>query len=325
MGLCGSTKKAVKSEKVKFFRGLPRFSYGMCTHIGYGPLKDENQDRVGMFDDFGGYKGSQLCFFVADGHGVEGGSIAEMVKKELPRQLLIELPEPVNVKSDEHIDAVLDAMKRAFVNTHKKLLENNTLDSNLSGTTATVCILQGDQIFIAWVGDSSLYFVMHDNMGGYIAKRITTDHQACVPSEKNRVIKAGGRVCPSKNGLGAPRIWLPDKWKPGLMVSRSIGDAVAHTVGCTEIPETKHFTLGEDLAGIAIGSDGVWDVVDPERFAQMTKQGIRDPNKLCREVVEFGLTVWEEKKQADNMSIVYTFFNPPLPKEDAEKPTVINS
>ena len=41
------------------------------------------------------------------------------------------------------------------------------------------------------------------------------------------------------NCVGPHRVWLADEMTPGLAMSRSIGDAVAHSVGVTAVPEVS--------------------------------------------------------------------------------------
>ena len=42
------------------------------------------------------------------------------------------------------------------------------------------------------------------------------------------------------------RVWLKDKEIPGLAMSRSLGDYIAHSVGVTHEPVVEHFELTPD-------------------------------------------------------------------------------
>jgi hypothetical protein len=61
------------------------------------------------------------------------------------------------------------------------------------------------------------------------------------PKEKERIIKAGGRVeplpGPPGEDCGPPRVWLAEVDVPGLAMSRSIGDEVSQTVGVISVPD----------------------------------------------------------------------------------------
>jgi serine/threonine protein phosphatase PrpC len=46
---------------------------------------------------------------------------------------------------------------------------------------------------------------------------------------------------------------------PGLAMSRSLGDLLAHTVGVSSLPEVISYQVGIDDKFIVIGSDGVFE------------------------------------------------------------------
>ena len=65
-----------------------------------------------------------------------------------------------------------------------------------------------------------------------------------------RILKQNGRIESYKGrygeNVGPARVWLKTEQYPGLAMSRSIGDACAHSVGVSHIPEMKQFTMDED-------------------------------------------------------------------------------
>ena len=56
---------------------------------------------------------------------------------------------------------------------------------------------------------------------------------------------------------------------PGLAMTRSMGDGVAHSVGVTAEPETMQFTLGLNDKFLVIASDGVWEFLSNEDVANI--------------------------------------------------------
>jgi len=56
---------------------------------------------------------------------------------------------------------------------------------------------------------------------------------------------------------------------PGLAMSRSIGDYVAHSVGVSTDPEVMRFDLNSDHKFIVIASDGVWEFLSNEEIGQI--------------------------------------------------------
>lgn len=55
------------------------------------------------------------------------------------------------------------------------------------------------------------------------------------------------------------RVYVEGKLYPGLNMSRSIGDLLANSVGVSNIPEVKEYTIGEDDVFLIIWSDGIWE------------------------------------------------------------------
>ena len=77
----------------------------------------------------------------------------------------------------------------------------------------------------------------------WVSKQITRDHKPDDEDEKERILKQNGRIESYKGrygeNVGPARVWLKTEQYPGLAMSRSIGDACAHSVGVTHIPEMK--------------------------------------------------------------------------------------
>lgn len=69
--------------------------------------------------------------------------------------------------------------------------------------------------------------------------------------------------------IGPLRVWLKDQQYPGLAMSRSLGDQVAHSVGVISIPEIQQFILEEDDKFLVIASDGVFEFLSNEDIANI--------------------------------------------------------
>ena len=64
----------------------------------------------------------------------------------------------------------------------------------------------------------------------------TTDHKAEESSERARVESRGGRVFASKGSSFPLRVWLKKENKPGLAMTRSMGDFECSSIGIISIP-----------------------------------------------------------------------------------------
>jgi integrin-linked kinase-associated serine/threonine phosphatase 2C len=96
-------------------------------------------------------------------------------------------------------------------------------------------------------------------LGEKIGIEMSIDQKPIREDEKKRIIEKGGEV--SDKMTGAPRVYRKNDEVPGLAVSRSIGDIVAHQVGVSCEPEIFEKELDNDDHFIVIGSDGVWDAM----------------------------------------------------------------
>lgn len=98
-------------------------------------------------------------------------------------------------------------------------------------------IFCGSKIFCANAGDSRAVMARQLN-GRYQTINLSIDHKPTLASERDRIIKAGGRVDCQKgmqrwlpldiygHQIGPMRVWLQKVDMPGLAMTRSFGDKV---------------------------------------------------------------------------------------------------
>jgi serine/threonine protein phosphatase PrpC len=104
---------------------------------------------------------------------------------------------------------------------------------------------------------------------------LNRDHKPELKDEAERILKSGGRIDSFRdyynNGepIGPQRVWLKDEEMPGLAMSRSFGDRVAHSVGVSHEAEVEEFTLGLNDKYLVIASDGVWEFLSNEDVAHI--------------------------------------------------------
>lgn len=103
------------------------------------------------------------------------------------------------------------------------------------------------------------------------AEQLTIDHRP--GDERARLETAGGRVTAPWGGtrgdakVGPERLFLKDAQLPGILISRSLGDEVASSVGCFAVPEVTRREVRKGDRALILASDGVWDAVDNEEVA----------------------------------------------------------
>ena len=245
--------------------------------IGYaGPgVKKKNQDNFFIYKNFLDNT-STIYLGVCDGHGLFGHDISGYLVNILPQNLHSDLIKE-NIKSidnDSDFEKISLIVSNTFVQTNLNLVNNSSIDCTYSGSTCTSLIFSPEKIISINVGDSRCVLgKFKDNK--WIAKNITRDHKPTEEDEKKRIIEKGGRIEAYKdeNGeyIGPERVWLKGEDLPGLAMSRSFGDDVAHMIGVTSKPEIMEFKLYEEDKFIMLGSDGIFEFITSDEAVNMVK------------------------------------------------------
>lgn len=130
----------------------------------------------------------------------------------------------------------------------------------------------GKKLYMANVGDSRGIVIRsipgnpNDPASQCAATALTRDHKPDDEDEAKRIIANNGRIDSYRdqngNPLGPLRVWLKTEDVPGLAMTRSFGDGVAHSVGCNAEPEMSEYTFNKDDKVVVIASDGVWEFLE---------------------------------------------------------------
>eukprot|EP00298_Acanthocystis_sp_HF-20_P007823 c17310_g1_i1.p1 GENE.c17310_g1_i1~~c17310_g1_i1.p1 ORF type:complete len:350 (+),score=130.58 c17310_g1_i1:45-1052(+) len=262
-----------------------------------------NQDDYFCELSIGGNENLSL-FGVFDGHGAFGTESSGFVKKRLLEQF----------RSDTSLEKnSTNCLRAAFNRVHQEI-KDSSIDTSCSGTTAVVCLLNGTNVYVSNAGDSRCVLGYYPSPGKLAHKDLSVDHKPDLPGEKKRIESNGGRVEAvlgyDDEPIGPARVWVGDEMYPGLAMSRSIGDTVAHSVGCSCDPDVITHTLDftKDKF-IILASDGVWEfITSPEAVSIVASQS--DPQQaadtLCREA----LKRWRSEEEiCDDITVVVVFFS----------------
>jgi len=209
--------------------------------------RDYMQDTYVVVESFGGNRGTGF-FAVYDGHG--GMQAATYAATCLHNILLVKLN---NGEGDgEKIGTTLE---ETFIQTDHAMSEAGLMED---GTTATVCLIRPTQdskreICFANVGDS--HSVLCRNGKAVI---LTKEHRPTNETEKDRIISAGGVI--KGKSVSVKKLGM------SLQVTRSIGDhffkQAAPYLICK--PDVGTIAIEEGDTHLIIGSDGLWDTIDPQ-------------------------------------------------------------
>lgn len=264
---------------------LREYSLAVTTCIlpGLDPCKEVSkvcQDGLFVIESNG-------TLFVAlfDGHGNGGEDVVQFCIEYLKKFFTDNKTEFASHPArsiEEAIESCDDALNRSL-----------DLQCSLAGTTAVVLYIDATGIHVGSVGDSRAVLgtalgqkQRSDNtvekpdtsnefnsfkrkiqdVPSIFEIPLTTDQKPNHEGEMERILETGGKVARlmDENGkrVGPYRVWNAMGHVPGLAMSRSIGDSVAHSVGVTAVPIVETFPLDPNDKFIVIASDGVWDVLE---------------------------------------------------------------
>lgn len=270
-------------------------------HAPYNPRK-KNQDALIMADD---PRTNSLVLCVLDGHGEHGDAISQTFRDQLPVEMFNHPAWTTDLKT-----ATADAIAKV----ERNMLRNYRIDSEFSGTTLSMAIVRGNHVTGVNIGDSRVILGKDLDSGRLGAQDITFDHKPDTPKEKERILACGGRVFAVEydDGIdGPPRVWLGHMDIPGLAMSRSLGDVVAHSAGVISEPEFTEYELNPTVDKfLVVATDGLWEFVDNSETIDIVDSQ-SGPTEAVDVLVTEAATRWMQEEQVidDTTIIVAHLFN----------------
>lgn len=167
----------------------------------------------------------------------------------------------------------------------RRVFDRLDLGQEACGATATLLLLRGRRLTVAWVGDSRAVLVTERG-----SRVLTPDHRIDRADERRRVLAAGARIMP-------PYVVDPATLQ-GLMVTRALGDRALRRVGVIAEPEVATVGLEPGDVGFVAATDGLWDVVGSDEAAEVCRRQAPQPaaDRLLELVVE--------RDGSDNVTVV---------------------
>jgi len=268
--------------------------------IGYACRKGLKSDQFNQDDFCITRKGEHLLLSVFDGHGPDGHHISAYARERLP-ELVLDEGDPSRM--GYHI-------KQAFEKVHREIMDNHSdFNSDFSGTTASVVVISGQNLYTAHVGDSTVV-IGRRVQGGFDAEVLTRDHKPANLRERERIEDSGGEVR-RLPGDFPYRVFQSGTGIPGLAVSRAIGDGIAHQVGVTHIPEVTTVALTSDHSFLLLCSDGVWEFLSPQDAVSLVGTfGWQQAQEAAETLAAEAWRKWvsEEQQTVDDITVVLAYF-----------------
>lgn len=279
---------------------------------GYAPYnpRKKNQDALAMIEDE--VTGTQ-AILVLDGHGEAGDQVSGYYKEKYIDEVF---SRPEWAEGVEGMKASIEHVLRKL---EKELINNRNVDTEFSGSTYVFACLRGGSLLVANVGDSRVTLGVERADGRVVAEAVSVDHKPELPAEKARIVAAGGRVFAVEydDGIDGPnRVWLGHMDVPGLAMSRSVGDVVAHTAGVTTDPEFFERELTHADRFLVSATDGLWEFMTDDEVVTMvatiaTETG--SPKACVEALVEESNARWMKNEQViDDTTIAVAFLSADL-------------
>jgi len=95
-------------------------------------------------------------------------------------------------------------------------------------------------------------------------------------------------------------------------MSRSLGDTVAHSVGCSCEPDVTYTALNPFDKIVLLASDGIWEFLSNQQVANVVLPYFSKdaPEAAANALVSAALAQWKKQSQSvDDITVVIIFLN----------------
>lgn len=280
-------------------------SFSWVSQRGFYPesLDKANQDAFLITPKFNN-NDSQVLFGVFDGHGKYGDKCAQFARDRIGQNIA-----KSELFQSDFEKAYFDSFVQTNNDMHRQRGVPGGIDDSMSGTTAITVFFNGTEILVANVGDSRAMVCEETSNGKRIPYALSIDQTPFRVDERKRCQAIGARVLTMDQIDGykdatdtnwgseeeddgdPPRLWLPNKRYPGTAFTRSIGDAVAETIGVTAEPEILVKRLTKNCKYLVIASDGVFEFLTNENVLEIIEQ-FDDMLEACQAIVSESYRLW---------------------------------
>lgn len=229
-------------------RPQPQFRHDIVSVKGVTPGKVKtNQDYAGYFKFLTKCGREVRLYSLADGHGPFGDCASRLAVQMLTNQVQLSLADfEASDASADTKTTICEVIRLSFVRVQKALKSDKHTRFRLSGTTMILALVFQNTLFLANLGDSRVIVgSAKDPKASWPSPCVcsfeTKMHKPEDKDEKERIYSCGGLVEPyvdevTGESSGPARVWNRQRMAPGLAISRTLGDTIAHSVGVCSDP-----------------------------------------------------------------------------------------
>ena len=278
---------------------------------------------------------------IFDGHGDNGHLVSQYVSKYINDYFSNKLNYSDN-KDNENDSILNNNINKIFEEKNETIIKQcqNNLDLDInavnfdifrSGTTAVLLFITNELLICSNIGDSQCYLFNCSNDDLWTFESLSKMHKPTDEDEKKRIIESGGEVHPyyEEDGIfeGPDRIYAKGKTYPGLSLSRSIGDLDGKKIGIISDPEIVTKKINENSKFIVIGSDGLWDVIQPYDVSRIVRAYFNkgDIDGACKILLKKAELIWKKRnEERDDITIIVIFIGNPNIQLQKESNNLLN-
>jgi protein phosphatase len=216
---------------------------------------------------------------------------------------------------DSYSDKIRSALHSAFVETDAALLamcQERRL--HYTSSTGVVALWCRNLLTIAHVGDSKACIARVTD--GHIQPEwLTIDHKPDLPNELQRIQQCGGSLAwlhgnkPYIRGGDFFRRQAAGDHPKQLNYSRAFGGKDLKVYGLSAVPDISHFEVTQDDKLVILGSDGLWDVLNPRLACEIALRAREEGRSAALDLVKCAKEEMPLCGVRDNVSCIVAFLN----------------
>ncbi|KAJ1387971.1 PPM-type phosphatase domain [Sesbania bispinosa] len=227
-------------------------------------FKKEKEKELGLFAIF-------------DGH--LGHDVASYLQNHLFQNIL---------KQHDFWTETENAVKRAYLETDEKILEQALVLGRGGSTAVTAILIEGQKLVVANVGDSRAVICENGK-----ARQLSVDHE---PSREKKSIESRGGFVSNIPG-DVPRV------DGQLAVARAFGDKSLKMHLSSEPDVVVEEVDQQHTEFLILASDGIWKVMSNQEAVDSIRQ-IKDAQAAAKHLIEEAIS----KKSKDDISCIVVKF-----------------
>jgi len=225
----------------------------------------------------------------------------------------------VSPRSPESIDASAEKVRSAL---HKTFLDSDEALINYcherklhyASSTGVAVFLWQNLLTVAHVGDSRAC-IAREVGGNIFPEWLTVDHKPNMPHELKRIEACGGSLAylhgnkPYIRGGDFLVRQAAGEHPKQLNYSRAFGGKDLKRYGLSAVPDISHFALSSDDKLVLLGSDGLWDVVNPRTACEIAFRCRREGRSATEALVSYAIEHMPSTGVRDNVTVIAIFLN----------------